>query len=277
GPVGDPGGNTGASRPGIPVNSALRQRLLSSQQASDAAGYLGQYIEELLLCGAEVLPFLPPDAKASLLAIARRQGLLTDAALAMLVDSSWTSLDISESCVTDAGLQTALQTTPHLSSLDLTGCIVSLKTVRTLGSWCDQLQVLRIGQTASKAMSYSRLSQLTKLIWPRIPIKTAEMLARKFPRILVNPQPGSCSSLADPAIALDEAAMQNVAPFSEQEQIQEPEQQEHLVPLSERFRLAYVSRAERIAAKAERNYQQRKRRELRNNTVLQALARFKFL
>lgn len=34
GPVGDPGGNTGASRPGIPVNSALRQRLLSSQQAS---------------------------------------------------------------------------------------------------------------------------------------------------------------------------------------------------------------------------------------------------
>jgi len=49
------------------------------------------------------------------------------------------------------------------------------------------------------------------------------------------------------------------------------------VPLSERFRLAYVSRAERIAAKAERNYQQRKRRELRNNTVLQALARFKFL
>ena len=73
------------------------------------------------------------------------QGLLTDAALAMLVDSSWTSLDISGSCVTDAGLQTALQTTPHLLSLDLTGCIVSQRTVRSLGSWCDQLQVLRIG------------------------------------------------------------------------------------------------------------------------------------
>ena len=39
----------------------------------DYAGCLGQYIEELLLCGAEVLPSLPPDAKASLLAIARRQ------------------------------------------------------------------------------------------------------------------------------------------------------------------------------------------------------------
>ena len=59
--------------------------------------------------------------------------------------------------------------------------------------------------------------------------------------------------------------------------IQEPIQSEHIVPLSEKFRMAYVSRAERVAAKAERNYQQRKRRELRNDTVLQALARFKFL
>lgn len=37
------------------------------------AGCLGQYIEELLEAGQEVLPLLPPDAKASLLAIARRQ------------------------------------------------------------------------------------------------------------------------------------------------------------------------------------------------------------
>ena len=41
GPVGDPVGNTGASRRGIPVNSALRQRLLSSQQAS-VSGEAGQ-------------------------------------------------------------------------------------------------------------------------------------------------------------------------------------------------------------------------------------------
>ena len=81
-------------------------------------------------------------------------------------------------------------------------------------------QATVVEQTASKVMLYSRLSQLTKLIWPRIPVKTAEMLARKFPRILVNPQSGSCPSSADPAIALDEAALQNVAPFWEQEQIQ---------------------------------------------------------
>lgn len=59
--------------------------------------------------------------------------------------------------------------------------------------------------------------------------------------------------------------------------VQEPAKEEYVVPLSERFRMAYVSRAERIAAKAERNYQQRRRRQLRNDTVLQALARFKFL
>ena len=38
-----------------------------------SAGCLGQYIQELLEVGQEVLPLLPPDAKASLLAIARRQ------------------------------------------------------------------------------------------------------------------------------------------------------------------------------------------------------------
>lgn len=59
--------------------------------------------------------------------------------------------------------------------------------------------------------------------------------------------------------------------------LQEPVEQTPVVPLSERFRLAYVSRAERVAAKAERNYQQRRRRELRNNTVLQALAKFNYL
>lgn len=59
--------------------------------------------------------------------------------------------------------------------------------------------------------------------------------------------------------------------------IQVSAKDEYVVPLSEKFRMAYVSRAERVAAKAERNYQQRVRRKLRNDTVLQALARFKFL
>lgn len=46
---------------------------LQGLNSTAAAGCLGQYIEELLEVGKEVLPMLPPDAKASLLAIARRQ------------------------------------------------------------------------------------------------------------------------------------------------------------------------------------------------------------
>lgn len=263
-----------------------------------------------------------PDGSSS-------KGLIDDHAINLLLDSSWTTLDVADSSLTDRALQAALKTTPHLLSLDLKGSRVSQMTVRSLGTWCPQLQVLRIGckngmddhawavsikhimptvvqtnhateswealamsteqsnsanasapnsseQTAS-SVSYSRLTQLKYLVWPHIPIKTAELLARKFPKVIVNPKPRLCPRPADPTIALDEAYMRLVAPFWEQEQLQEPTEPEYIVPLSERFRMAYVSRAERIAAKAERNYQQRKRRELRNNTVLQALARFKFL
>lgn len=73
------------------------------------------------------------------------QRLLDDSALEVLVDSSCTSLDLCDSSVSDHAVQNALQSTPHLMSLDLTGCNVSQQTVRSLGSWCPQLQVLRIG------------------------------------------------------------------------------------------------------------------------------------
>lgn len=75
-------------------------------------------------------------------------------------------------------------------------------------------------QTTSRLPCYSQLSQLRHLIWPSVPIRTAELLANKFPRVIVNPASGSCVAQADPAIALDEAAMCMVAPFWEQEQIQ---------------------------------------------------------
>lgn len=321
-------------------NFALRQRLIGSQRDSRGTGgmqpskgahtlqayclgCLGQYIEELLLCGQEVLPLLPPDAKACLMAIARRRGLLDNKALEKLIDSSLTALDIAHSQVTDAALQNALQTTPNLLSVDVTGCQVSQRTVRSLGTWCPQLQVLRLGsrgalddrawainmkhimpsvtQQSNAADSWEALSplaelstasaeeqnnatsalaclsQLTYLVWPQIPAKTSDLLARRFPKVVVNPKSGFCSTEADQKADLDEQFMQLVAPFWQQEEDQEPEEPEHVVPLSERFRMAYISRAQRIAAKSERNYQQRKRRELRNNTVLQALARFKYL
>lgn len=73
------------------------------------------------------------------------QRLIDDSALDLLTDSSWTCLDLSDSIITDSAVQTALGRTPQLLSLDLTGCKVSQQTIRLLGSWCPQLQVLRIG------------------------------------------------------------------------------------------------------------------------------------
>lgn len=65
----------------------------------------------------------------------------------------------------------------------------------------------------SSKRSSGSLSQLTHLLWPSIPTKTADTLARKFPKVIVNPQSGSCPAAADPSIALDDAAIQTVAPF----------------------------------------------------------------
>lgn len=147
------------------------------------AGCLGQDIEELLDVGQEVLPLLPPDAKASLMAIARRQvgmwllrfllatssilivqyylqRLLDDSALALLIDSSWTCLDLYGSNVTDSGVQQALANTPQLLLLDLSGCKVSQQTIRKLGSWCPQLQVLRIGWSIAFVLAFIQLGLL---------------------------------------------------------------------------------------------------------------------
>ena len=65
-----------------------------------------------------------------------------------------------------------------------------------------------------------RLTQLVYLIWPRIPIRTSEALARDFPKITVNPRPTFCPEEADQTINLDDQYMQMVAPFWQQETTQ---------------------------------------------------------
>lgn len=75
-------------------------------------------------------------------------------------------------------------------------------------------------QTAKRSCWYSRLDKLRYLTWPQIPIKTSELLTHKFPKVAVNPQSGSCPEQADPSIAVDEASIQSVAPFWEQEKLQ---------------------------------------------------------
>lgn len=74
----------------------------------------GQVIEEC----EEVLPLLPPLAKACLLAFCRRAdggALLTDQVLTLLADESWTFLDLHGAAgVTEAGLAAVTQACPAL-------------------------------------------------------------------------------------------------------------------------------------------------------------------
>ena len=73
------------------------------------------------------------------------QGILADQALRLLADSTWTSLDISFSTVSDACMQNVIKSLPNLLTLDITGCKFHPRTLQLLGQHCPQLQVLRLG------------------------------------------------------------------------------------------------------------------------------------
>lgn len=75
------------------------------------------------------------------------------------------------------------------------------------------------GQSVSRAGLYSRLTKLEYLGWPQMPSKTAQLLAHKYPKVVVNPKPGVCPEQADPAIAVDEPLILSVAPFWERKQL----------------------------------------------------------
>lgn len=81
------------------------------------------------------------------------QGILTDQALKLLVDSTWTSLDLSFSTVSNASLQEALQSLPNLLVLDISGCKFQPRTLQMLGKHCPQLQILRLGMSGPRHQS----------------------------------------------------------------------------------------------------------------------------
>lgn len=114
------------------------------------AGVLGEHLPDLLEdpdCLQEVLPALPSEAKAALLAVARLRRLLCDAALAALADEGHALLDLSScgAALTEAGICAALRRMPHLRAADLRSCLVGGATLRTLGEACPALEVLRLG------------------------------------------------------------------------------------------------------------------------------------
>ncbi|KAL4458798.1 hypothetical protein ABPG75_013663 [Micractinium tetrahymenae] len=131
-------------------------------------GVLGEHLPDLLEdeeCLQEVLPALPSEAKACLLAVARLRRLLCDAALAALADEGHTVLDLHGcgEALSEGGLCAALRRMPHLRCADLGSCHVSGATLRTLGECCPALEVLRLGSPATDG-SASAARALTDIL-----------------------------------------------------------------------------------------------------------------
>ncbi len=85
---------------------------------------LAEHLEDLLedpYCCEHILPYLPSEAKACLLAVARLRRLLCDAALLLLADECQTTLDLHGcgEAVSSGGIETALRRMPHLRQV---GC-----------------------------------------------------------------------------------------------------------------------------------------------------------
>jgi hypothetical protein len=108
---------------------------------------LALHLEELIDCGDAVLPYLPAECKACLLAAGRSRGLLTDQALDLLADEGQELLDLrgGGAAVSDPGIRAALRALPDLRQLDVSGCSVRGDTLRALGSACPALELLRLG------------------------------------------------------------------------------------------------------------------------------------
>lgn len=128
-------------------------------------GVLAEHLEDLLadpVCRLRVLPVLPSDVKACLLAVARLRRMLSDTALLLLADSGQPVLDL-HGCgdlVTDAGIRAALPRMSHLRHVDLTSCRVGAATLRTLGASCPGVEVLRLGSPATDAAAARGLSDI---------------------------------------------------------------------------------------------------------------------
>jgi uncharacterized membrane protein YgcG len=134
-----------------------------------ALGVVAAHVSEL--AGApEACAWLPSELKASLLAAARRRGELTDGVLAALVDAGFTSLDVSGSRVSGAGLVAAAAAAPRLRALDAARCRgVSAGALVRVARRCPRLALLRLGGCeAADAAAAGALPRIAPAIAPAV-------------------------------------------------------------------------------------------------------------
>eukprot|EP00252_Welwitschia_mirabilis_P009696 TRINITY_DN22439_c0_g1_i1.p1 TRINITY_DN22439_c0_g1~~TRINITY_DN22439_c0_g1_i1.p1 ORF type:complete len:336 (-),score=54.00 TRINITY_DN22439_c0_g1_i1:22-1029(-) len=209
-------------------------------------GVLGSHLEDILEQLSELAGLLPADIKMTLMAIARRRGLLCDSVLIALAETSWDLLDVAGSEVTDAGLQRISEICVNLRAIDISRCNrITSKSVCALLQNCHQLEILRCGGTPLSDVAARRCLDFLKpklheieednweeleskeitegaqslrwLIWPSIDEDSKYSLSRECPKVILNPPNHRYRDLsvpreALPAQVLDELAVEDIDP-----------------------------------------------------------------
>lgn len=135
-----------------------------------------------------------------------------------------------------------------------------------------------------------RWMKLKYVVWPGIPSEVESFLYSVAPKLVVVGTMGAhanrnLTQAANPGISLDQPYLSlvgpgawggtdintNSAPPTVDLRVHRDSEPSSM-PIAERFRLAYVELDARKAAKIERNYKQRRRRELRRSKAQQVLA-----
>ncbi|KAI7836644.1 hypothetical protein COHA_009529 [Chlorella ohadii] len=302
-----------AALPLAGARGAVASRVPDSLR-SICLGVLAEHLEDLLedsYCCEHILPYLPSEAKACLLAVARLRRLLCDAALLLLADECQTTLDLHGcgEAVSSGGIEAALRRMPHLRQVDLTSCPVGAATLRVLGQCCPAVEQLRLGsrvtdETAGRGLKdilpaleqrhqapaaeswdtllevddaaqltaavagAGRLMQLQCVHWPSVPFRLAEHCKTACPQVALNPSaeevarrrlPAAC----DPAAELDAPRLAEVSGSARWAAAAGEPPGEPVLHIAERFRLAYVSRQNRVRAVMARNRAREQRAEKR--------------
>eukprot|EP00803_Ostreobium_quekettii_P004767 evm.model.scf_688.5 EVM.evm.TU.scf_688.5 scf_688:24393-25472(+) len=298
-------------------------------------GCLGRYISDILGYGEQILPFLPPDVRACLLAIAKRKVVLKDEHLGLFLDSSWDRLDLSKcSELSPEALARAAESLPRVVYLDLDGCRVTRAVLEAFAHNCSNVAVLRIGgqfcdggkllpalasslpkpfsatDTAEDSWeeilqeegSCGRWSALEFLLWEGVPRCVRELVGAQCPKVVVvgSDEDASCIHCSKSPHApllcwpFDAENMKMAGSEAWEERIGDSgvfrigrglsafpvergsvgASEEKVVHIAEKFRMAYEEIDTRRALKAERNYQQKRRREARRSAAGQALAKW---
>ncbi|KAL3699970.1 hypothetical protein R1sor_017992 [Riccia sorocarpa] len=279
----------------------------SRSLVSLCVGNLGRHLEDIIEEIHLVAPSFPPSVKASLLAIARRRGLLCDELLVALADETWELLDVSGSDITDASIEALAKICTRLRAVDISGCSrLTPRAVRVLVQHSPSLHTLRWGGTALSnttarlALGYilpklnrneeaeesweeldiERVGKggqsLRWLVWPSIDEKSKERMETECPRVVVNPKLFSKGLSvpweARPGTVLDATFLEDIDPDTWAVKTSRtggfqvlPRKDLHsketaVLSIAERFKLAFISRDERLAPKRAKNFRQNQRR-----------------